>query len=85
MNKGEPSSKKLVSPEAWKNQKEIMEKEMNSYDVSVLEERIKVIITKIREARSRLCYQNILDFINRNSDKKISIDSLKLVIEDLLE
>ena len=32
-----------------------------------LEEKIKLVIVKIKEKRSRPCYQNILTFMNRGS------------------
>ena len=57
---------------------------MDSCDISVLEERIKNIIIKIRKGRSRPCYQNILNFINRG-DIKVQMDSLKTVLNDLVE
>ena len=48
---------------------------MESCDISVVEERIKNIIIKIRQGRSRPCYQNI----------KVQMDSLKTVLSDLVE
>ena len=51
-----------------------------------LEERIKRIIIKIKEKRSRPCYQNILTFINRGSSEEIlEMEELIVILNSMLE
>ena len=60
------------------------EKDLNSYEISILEDRIKNVILKIRNGRSRPCYQSILNHVNRG-DLKVEMESLKTVLNNLVE
>ena len=52
-----------------------------------LEEKIKQVIVKIKEKRSRPCYQNILTFINRDTrgNKKVELDYLVDVLKGMID
>ena len=61
-----------------------MDNDTNNCDNSVLEDRIKNIIIKIRQGRSRPGYQNILNYVDR-SDIKVEMETLKNILNDLVE
>ena len=66
------------------NTEDHVDNDINSYDNSVLEDRIMNIIIKIRQGRSRPCYQNILNYVNRG-DIKVEMETLKNILNDLVE
>ena len=53
-------------------------------NIKKLEEKIIRVIKKIRDGRSRPCYQSILTLVNRGGEFTLSMDYLKGVLCDLV-
>ena len=49
------------------------------------EEIIKRVILKIRKSRSRPCYQNILNLVNRGGEFHLEMDELKKIINEMVK
>ena len=58
---------------------------MEGINIKQLEDKIVRVITKIRESRSRPCFQNILTFVNRGGEFNIDMDNLKDVANIMID
>ena len=58
---------------------------MEGINIKQLEDKVVRVITKIRESRSRPCFQNILTFVNRGGEFNIDMDKLKDVANIMID